>query len=320
MAALWAFCDVVLGVDASTRRQSTMSGIFHFIMRRQCAFRCACMALVLLVVPAAADDLVDRLIGDLLGKANDGRLEQIDFVGAALIAGGVADECELSGWLDVYSHHRDALLGSLPSGPSIARLRAIHDGLHEQIFKGRYDAAASDLRLALAKGDFNCLSALVLFVDLCESADLPMEIWLTRGHVFLRVVCDAEVLELEPATPQWNIRMAARRLTLSANRAARRITPIELLGKFFYNRGVELLKDRQFAEGIELLTTSLALDPADVDARANLVAGLNNWAVDHLQSSRYDDAAALIEQGLSLDPAFAPLIANEQVLRAKLGK
>jgi tetratricopeptide (TPR) repeat protein len=105
-----------------------------------------------------------------------------------------------------------------------------------------------------------------------------------------------------------------RRRTAFAKSTVRQLTPVELLGKFYYNRGVELLKERQFGEGIELLNIGLMLDPADGDARANVVAGLNNWAVDLLRSGRYDDAASRIEQGLEIDPSFAPLVANRRFL------
>jgi tetratricopeptide (TPR) repeat protein len=286
------------------------------ILWRWCAV--ALFALARLAAPVSADNLSGRLLNNLgerlLDDLRDGRLDEFDFLTAALVAGGAEDECELSGWLDCYADHRRHLLDSLPTSPPVEQLRAIHDALHEQILKGKYRTAASDLRLALSNGDFNCLSSLAIYFDLCQAADVPVEIWLARGHVFLRAGLEGKTIVIEPGMTEWSIRTTARR------HCVRQITPVELLGKFYYNRGVELLKDRQFDKGIELLETSLAIDPADADARANLVAGLNNWAVEHCRADRYGDAAALIEQGLQLDPAFAPLIANEQLVRAKLSK
>src|SRR5206468_1969682 len=85
--------------------------------------------LVLLAAPVAAADLSERVLTD----TRDGRLDDSDFFTAALIAGGIHDECELSGWLDWYAERRALLLDSLPEGPPIERLRAIHDALHAQI-------------------------------------------------------------------------------------------------------------------------------------------------------------------------------------------
>jgi tetratricopeptide (TPR) repeat protein len=282
-----------------------MSGTSVSGLRRRCAG--ALILLAIAVGPALGGDLTGRLRDD----ARDGQLNEFDFVSAALIAGGIDDECELQGWLDRYLDRREGLLSSLPTSEPWNQLEAIHEALHEQLLIGKYDAAASDLRLTLDHGDFNCLSSLAVYLDLCQACELPVQIWLARGHVFLRAAGEGGAVDIEPGTPEWDSRAMIRRSGL------RRISLVELLGKFFYNRGVELLKAQQFAEGIELLRISLDLDPEDFDARANLVAGLNNWAVDYLRTGRYDDAAGLIEQGLFFDPGFAPLIANEQLVRVK---
>jgi tetratricopeptide (TPR) repeat protein len=280
-----------------------MSGTSLIGLRRWCAG--VLILLAMAVGPVHGGDLTERLLDD----ARDGQLNEFDFVTAALVAGGIDDECELQGWLDRYLDCRESLLGSLPTSEPWQQLEAIHEALHEQLLSGKYDATASDLRLTLDHGDFNCLSSLAVYLDLCQACELPVQIWLARGHVFLRAVGEDGPVDIEPGTPEWESRAMVRRNGL------RRITIVELLGKFFYNRGVELLKAQQFAEGIELLRISLDLDPADSDARANLVAGLNNWAVEYLRTGRYEDAAGLIEQGLFFDPGFAPLITNEQLVR-----
>jgi tetratricopeptide (TPR) repeat protein len=279
------------------------------ISRASC-WRCALVvgAALLWAAPAAGQTLCRQVLVD----AQDGRLDRFDFFTAALIASGVEDECELSGWVDEYAHKRWNLVGAISDVSEAERLRSLHAALHRQLLTGGYQTAASDLRQTLANGEFNCLSAAAIYYDLCEEAGLEVRIWLARGHVNLRAA-DEEAIVIEPGASQWMGGRSSRRAS------GRQITPIELLGKFYYNRGVGLLQDRRFAEGLELLQSSLALDPNDVDARANLVAGFNNWAVEHCRLRRYDEAAPLIEQGLRLDPSFAPLIANERLVRAKLG-
>ena len=116
----------------------------------------------------------------------------------------------------------------------------------------------------------------------------------------------------EPSTTEWLAR------SLANLPGARTLSPVELVGKFYYNRGVEQLRATNYEAGLSLLRTSLALDADDNDARANLVAGLNNWAVEQAKAGRLSEAVSLIEQGLALDPKFAPLIANEQFVREKL--
>jgi hypothetical protein len=280
------------------------------LVGRLCGWRYALAlgAAMLLVAPAMAQPLPDRRL-DAVGG---GRLNGGDFFTAALIASGVEDACELGGWVDCYAERRNQLLSDIPASSSLDRLRAIHAALHEQILVGKYEAVASDLRLALTHGDFNCLSAVAIYFDLCQAAGLDVEIWLTRGHVYLGAPYEGESVIIEPGSPHWSSRRLARPAV------ARQLPPVALLGKFYYNRGIGLLRAHQFSAGLELLKISLALDPADSDARANLVAGLNNWAVDHCRANRYHAAAPLIEQGLLLDPFFAPLVANDRLVRARL--
>jgi len=42
--------------------------------------------------------------------------------------------------------------------------------------------------------------------------------------------------------------------------------------------------------------------------------------VEHCRRQRFDLAAPLIAQGLLIEPAFAPLVANERLMRKNLPK
>ena len=86
-----------------------MSGTSVSILRQRCAV--AVLVLLSAAAPAAGGDLSDRLLDD----ARDGRLDDFTFVSAALIAGGIDDECELEGWLNRYANCREGLIQSLPS-------------------------------------------------------------------------------------------------------------------------------------------------------------------------------------------------------------
>jgi tetratricopeptide (TPR) repeat protein len=276
-------------------------------------WRCA-VALAALLTLATAPISGQTLKGRLQADARDGGLEELDFLSAALIASGTDDPSELAGWLAGYHQRRAQLLARVRAGSPRERLEAIQAGLHERVLTGDYRMAATDLRVALADGDFNCLSSVALYFDVCQAVGIEVEICLASGHVFLRHCSDGRELTIEPGSWQWN-RPDKRRPG-----RARKITPVELVGKFYYNRGVELVQARKFAAGIELLETSLELDPQDRDGRANLAAGLNNWAVEMFRGNRYIEAATLIEQGLLVDAEFAPLVANKKLVRAKLGQ
>jgi tetratricopeptide (TPR) repeat protein len=281
--------------------------------RSHARWRCALAACALVWLaagpPADAQPLPERLLTD----AADARLDDFDFLAAALIASGVELPCELEGWRFRYANLRDSVVNEdLASPPPAGRLPRLHASIHDRILIGNYETAATDVRLTLSRGDFNCLSALVIYYDLCRAAGHPLEIWLLPGHVYLRSA-EQPALVIEPAHKDWNPARWHRPAP-----PGRQITPVELLAKVYYNRGVQQLQQHQFAAGLALLETSLRLDPADGDARENLAAGINNWAADQCRAHHYEQAAELIQRGLSVAPAFAPLVANERLVREKM--
>jgi hypothetical protein len=261
-----------------------------------------------LLASAAGQTLDERLVTD----AADGRLDEFDFLSACLIASGVTDECELSGWADSWIQRQTAALGRLPAGGPFYRLAALDEGLKQRLLRGQYRTEASDLREALQEGDFNCLSAAALLYAAADAAGLSLQIRLNGGHVSLQYdEANGGRVVIEPASAK-----APARQPLEP--AGRLLTPVELIAKLYYNRGVELLRDQQFNSGLELLAISLRLDPKDASARANLVAGINNWAASRYAAGDYQQAAALIALGRRLEPDFAPLVANERLVKARL--
>lgn len=256
-------------------------------------------------------DQTQRLIAD----AGDGRLDEIGFLAAALVSSGADNKQDIAKWLSMYEPIRDGIRASIPAGTATERFRLVHAAMHQFVLTGYYKSAVTDLRVTFESGDFNCLTSLVVYLDLCQAAGLEGRIQLIRGHVYLTFENGAkQVRAIEPGMPQWVVR------PLSELVGSRQLSAVELLGKFYYNRGVERLRAGDYAGGLSLLRTSLKLDPADHDARTNLAAGLNNWAVERCRDKRYREAASLIEQGLLLDPKFAPLVANQQLVRTKLAQ
>jgi tetratricopeptide (TPR) repeat protein len=237
-----------------------------------------------------------------------------DFLRCALIAGGASDAAEAAKWETVYERaQREILTNELLALASPTRPFAIQRGLHERLLTGKYQAAASDLRVVLARGDYNCLSAVALCYDLCCRANVELEIWSRPGHVWLQT-SDGAVIEAVNRPPP------ALQTSMRGTTPSRKITPQELLGKFYYNRGVQLLQEQRYAEGLKCVQQAVALDPHDADARENLLAGLNNWAAEHLRARRYDEAAKLLRQGLAIEPAYGPLVSNSRLLPAQSGR
>ena len=253
----------------------------------------------------------------LLADAHDGRLEQVDFLSAALIASGINNPTELAEARRQYvALAKDVQADALRHLPPAEKAGELHARLHAEVLVGDYQRDASDVRVAIRSGNYNCLSAVALFWHLSQEAELDVRIVSQPGHVYLVNAASGE--RIEPASPNWTPDWNEKRYSRSPC-TPRRITPIQLLGKFYYNRGVLLLQQGGYAEGLALIKTSLALDPDDREAQGNLVAGLNNWAVALGREKRFAEARELIEQGLVVDRNFQPLVANLRYVQHQVG-
>lgn len=229
------------------------------------------LAILLLSGPASAPRSDAALDQRLLADAADCTLNDLDFLSACLIAGGVSDPAELVEYRELLARR------------------------HTPILTGNYQADASDLREALRTGNYNCLSSAALRWELARRAGTELQIWSRPGHVWLS----------DPAA------------AVPRDPAARQITPLALAGKFAYNRGLVLLQEGRHAEGLACMRLALRLDPADREARINLLAGLNNWAAELCSEKRYGEARVLIDQGLAIDAAYAPLVANARYVQSR---
>jgi tetratricopeptide (TPR) repeat protein len=169
------------------------------------------------------------------------------------------------------------------------------------------------------QGDYNCLSAAVVYADLCREVGIELEFCLQPGHIYVRSAPGGErqaAPRIEAASKRWQARLAEE----GDPSAARRLSAAELLAKFYYNRGLVRLAAHDYPAGLALLEISQAFDPVDSDARHNLVAGLNNWAVQCCGQRQYEEAARLIKQGLLIEPSYPPLQINERMIGRVLGE
>jgi tetratricopeptide (TPR) repeat protein len=200
------------------------------------------------------------------------------------------------GTLDDLDFISACLIAGGPSDPAeLAAAREQYARLNSPILTGSYQADTFDLRQTIRTGNYNCLSAAAIHWERSRRAGVELQIWSRPGHVWL----------VNPTT------------SIAHDSAARQITPLALVGKFYYNRGLVLLQAGRHAEGLACMRNALRLDPADREARGNLLAGLNNWAAALCREQRFGEARLLIDQGLAIDAGYAPLVAHARYLRAQ---
>ncbi|MGO9113747.1 MAG: hypothetical protein ACLP9L_31335 [Thermoguttaceae bacterium] len=277
----------------------------------------------------------------LFRQIHDGRFGEFSLLEAGLIAGGVDRYDELRR----YCKQFEALVESLRRSGTVRgtpreRAQEVFAFMHETILRGGYNLQASDLRQAFDHGRFNCVTASLLFNCLAERFELKAVGLEVPGHALSRLELPEETLDIETTCPRWFARTdrsdasdspqacdptpaehetAAQaelaknwtvRTAASDQRSLRQVSQVELVATIYYNRGVDLLAERRFADAAAANAKAMRLDPENATAKGNFLATINNWAIDLGASGKYEKAAELLRLGLVADPGYEAFRSN----------
>ena len=263
-----------------------------------------------------------RLEARLFADAGDGRLHRLSPLEAALVASGSDDPDSLRHYQQKAAALVDQLRSSTaPGSTPRQQVVAVFEFLHERVLYGGYDLAYSDLRRVLDDGRFNCVSATVLMNYLAGQLGLDCRGLEMPGHAMTRVRLADGVLDIETTCPHWfSLRDEARQaavVTKTIGAAAggdrvkaREVSPLQMAAMIYYNRGVDLLNEKRFAEAARANAKAIRLDLHNATARGNLLATINNWAIELGNSRHFAEAVDLLRRGLKMDHKFEPFAQN----------
>jgi tetratricopeptide (TPR) repeat protein len=267
---------------------------------------------------------LSRLEQDLFADAADGRWDEHSLLEAALIASGV-HRPEL---LRHYEAQVAALTAELSKSGRLAgtereQAQAIFEFMHRRVLRGGYQLDCTDLGLSLDKGRFNCVSASVLLNCLAGRLGLTAHGLEAPGHAMSRLILDGRPFDVETTCAAWFrladdpakqaavvARMIGRLPGQGSPPPARIVTPVQLIATIYYNRGVDLLAENRFRDAVRANAKALRLDAANQTARGNLLATLNNWAINLAGHGHHARAVELLDRGLALDPTYETFKAN----------
>ena len=270
------------------------------------------------VVTVAAADVSARdfspLEQRLLVDAADGTLDEFSLLESSLIASGVTDADKIQTYVSDFTKRTQSLATTCSGDASaVARSERIYDFLHDKLLTGQYYSNCTEVNRAFDNGDYNCVTATILYHCVSRTHGLSPVAVATSTHVRTRFLGE-QPYDVETTCRDW-FDVARRDPSVQAFRTGRQTTrqlsDIELLGKIYYNRGVSLLEGKQFAAAIALLRTSQLLDPTDSPTRENLAAGINNWALAECDAKNFERAVTLVQDGFNDYPDFAPFLAND---------
>jgi tetratricopeptide (TPR) repeat protein len=255
---------------------------------------------------AIEQDTTARLLAD----ASDQVLDNIDFLDACVVSGGADDFERIVHCRATFSQHK-IRLKKLVDEHRVAKAelpRFVFRYLQQEILIGPYQTLCTDVRRTLNEGAYNCVTASVLYACLCQEYGVIVEIHAATGHVFCRLRSTQAIIET--TCSNW-FQLAPEQRNLNIYRASRCLSEVQLLGKVFYNRGIQAAQVKEFAVAVKLFRYGVQLDAQDVAAKENLLATLNNWALHECQLERFQRAVKLLEIGTSLDPKYHPLLNND---------
>jgi len=263
----------------------------------------------------------------LLADAADGKLEQFSLLDAAVIAGGIHKQTEI-----VDARRRLEALWLEVGNPLIERLavkdrpRAIFAALHRLVLTGKYRPDCTEVQTTLTSGDYNCVTATVLYLELCRRHGVEGAAMAIPAHVYCRLEGQVEQ-DVQTTCKEWFDVKAGKATSAAAQSLAKQIasgdvqprhlTDVQLLGKVYYNRGVTQLEAHDYAAALALLKISLVLDSSDEPARNNLLAAYNNWALALCDAGDFAAAADKLAAGRAIDAKYGPLQTNDLYVHQK---
>lgn len=275
--------------------------------------------------PTLTDLAAYSLEGDLLDDCHDRKLDRHSLLEASLIASGIYSKTDLQ-----RSNQRlRELLLELSATPQVSpredgslerRAGILFKEMHRRILTGQYKAECTELSITMDHGDYNCVTATLLFQWICRNHRLPVVAVAVPGHVFCQIAAsdgDSPSFDVQTTCSDWFRKSPGERAAVgdgsirSTPGSRRTLSDIELLAKVYYNRGVTALEREEFAEARRLLLIAGQLDPRDLPSRNNLLAGLNNWALSLSDRGQYAMAVEKLDECRACDASFAPLVANE---------
>jgi tetratricopeptide (TPR) repeat protein len=313
------FCNVCFRVGKTLRREIPfMATLQRRMIKWSAGFACAAA----LFAPRASQAAISfpdplplaPLEAQMLVDAADGGFRQFSLMDGALVASGASNEAPLDAYRQRFTAWcSEARRVAANEEWPLDRARAVFEFMHREILTGGYDAQATELTRPLADGKFNCESATVLFAALAADCGLTVRAIERPRHAMCCLAIGDKRFDIETTCPNWfeltpAMREQAEQSALGRDRAAdrpgarREIGPAALVAVIYYNRGVDLLNEKRFAEAVSVNVRALRLDPENEIAAGNLLAAINNWALALGADGRFEDSVALLNRGLTAAP------------------
>ncbi len=247
----------------------------------------------------------------VLLDAADGRLDQADLFSSSIAISGAQDESEIAAYCEQLAYFERRLQQQLKSCHGDRdRAATILHFIHDRILVGEYDAGCCDLRRTFDQGNYNCVTATILFQTLSLRNGLHVVAIALPGHVRCQLhSSDGSAYDIE--TTSRDGAEAEFDGSDPLSHVSRRLSETELLAKLIYNQGLEFLDRCEYSGALEATELAWQLDPQHDSARENVAVVVNNWSLRLSGEGEFSRAIQLLEQGRSVVPDYELLKSNQ---------
>jgi len=279
----------------------------------------------------------------ILDDAADGKWNQFDLLSASLVVEG-CDSAKIAGYEKQLDRIADMIREKAQKNPGIKEnkedlTKLIFETLHSELLTGTYDIEDTNPAVSFETGNYNCVSATVLFNSLAQKSGLNVCGLEMSGHVLSRAKYGECVADLETTCPNWfslktnrdkqiatqnkiggaTTQTVAKPLTggkadelVQISRKTREISDVQLVAAIYYNQGYDHWQANRLPEAAVASAKALLLDPENENAWGNLIGAINNIALGFsTEQKRHDIAAGLLDQIELIDPNFKELKSNQ---------
>ncbi len=193
----------------------------------------------------------------------------------------------------------------------VASAEAAHRLLHERLLTGRFRSELSNVAQTLEHGDYNCLTAAILYKAICDLNGVAIVVCGAPGHVACQKL---DGTPLEPTCRDWFDPRACSRVEAGCGPRApgRLLSSLGLLARVHFNRGIEELSKGDYERALDQFRLAQRHDPEFSEAGENELAALNNWALELCDRGNFEEAAERLQQARNIDASYPTLAANDR--------
>ncbi len=256
-----------------------------------------------------------RFLSECLAKAKT----SYSLMEASIIASHPSNPAMANRLSRSYKQAEAKLLSRITPGDSkLRRAEKILVFMHEELMLGGYQLEQTTMENLFSNGRYNCVTATILYCCLGRAAGLEVRAVELPGHAMCWVKTERGEIDVETTCATWFqylddaatrkrvIRDLIRQAQDDVDTAqVRAISDRELIAKVYYNRGVDFLAVKDFRAALESNAIALLLDPTSSTTKGNLLATINNWALNLCYEGKFTQSAELLRKGLLEEPEYA---------------